>query len=48
MSIKTYHLIKLEELGVFIQDKKTSEWYTGYPEGVNITRALELAGMFEH
>lgn len=47
MSIKTYHLIKLEELGVVYQNRKTSEWYIGMHGDTNITKELELAGMFE-
>lgn len=48
MAVKTYHLIKLEELGVFYQDRDTGEWFTGYKEDVDLTPYLYKAGMFEH
>ncbi len=48
MAIKSEKLIKLEELGVFYQDKKTGEWFCGYKEYVDLTPYLYAAGMFEH
>lgn len=46
--IKTYHLEKLEEAGVFFQDKKTMEWFVGFHDDVDLTPYLLEAGMFEH
>lgn len=48
MAIKTYQLMKLEELGVVYQDRTTGEWYSGRKEDTNITKELFAAGMFEH
>lgn len=47
MAIKTYHLIKLEELGILFQYK--GGWYVSAGlDGVDIQDALFSAGMFEH
>jgi len=48
MAVKSYKLMKLEELGVFIQNKKTGAWYCGFKEDVDLTEYLYAAGMFEH
>lgn len=47
MAIKTYQLIKLQELGILFQDK--TGWYVSAGlGGVDITDELFAAGMFEH
>ena len=48
MAIKSYRLIKLEELGIFRQDRKTGKWYINVHEEYDITEELYKAGMFEH
>lgn len=48
MAVKSYHLISLEEAGVFWQDKTTGSWHCGFHEEYDITEELYKAGMFEH
>lgn len=46
--IKSKRLMKLEEVGVFYQDRKTGEWFNGLKDGVDLTPYLLKACMFEH
>lgn len=39
--------MKLEELGVFYQDRRTGCWYNGFREDIDLTPYLLEAGMFE-
>ena len=48
MAIKSYQLMKLEELGVFYQNRTTGKWYCGWQEDGDLTAILFEAGMFEH
>lgn len=46
--IKSSTLMRLEELGVFYQDKETGEWFNGLKEDVDLTPYLLKAYLFEH
>lgn len=49
MAVKSYKLMRLEELGILFQDRKTGGWYISAGlDGVDITDDLFAAGMFEH
>lgn len=48
MAVKSYQLMKLEELGVFYQDRKTGGWYTNISSEYDLMEYLYAAGMFEH
>ena len=46
MAIKTYQLMKLEELGVFYRGAQ-GEWFINVAEDLDLTEYLSKAGMFE-
>lgn len=48
MAIKTYQLIKLQELGILYQDDKSHWFVNGLYLDCDITDELFAAGMFEH
>lgn len=46
--LKSNKLMRLEEVGVFYQDRKTGEYLNGLKDDVDLTPYLLKAGMFEH
>lgn len=46
--LKSEKLMRLEEVGIFYQDRSDGKWYSGYKEYVDLTPYLLEAGMFEH
>lgn len=50
MELKSEMLMKLEELSIFWQDKKTGGWYTGFKEDYDMTPEFKKAGLiyYEH
>lgn len=48
MAVKSEKLMRLEEVGIFYQDRTTGAWYNGFKEDVDLSPYLYEAGMFEH
>ncbi len=40
--------MRLENVGIFYQDRKTGAWYNNFTTQVDLTPYLYQAGMFEH
>lgn len=46
--IKSEMLMRMEEAGIFYQDRKTGTWHNGFREEVDLTPYLLDCSLFEH